>query len=179
MASPSPGSPPPEDRFESYAATHGGHPRLSLPRGLRRSGSLSISKGHGGLGFGRCAPRQTLSSARHFAITTGVSQDAGAALASAEAQVAAARDSPAARLALLDHTYRGPTGPRTPTPAVSPGRAILHALAVGPRCAQFRPHASPPGSPWWRGANERLLRDGCEAVGLAGQVWLESQLPTR
>ena len=28
--------------------------------------------------------------------------------------------------------------------------------------------ASPPGSPWWRALNERLLRDGCEAVFRAG-----------
>ncbi len=42
-------------------------------------------------------------------------------------------------------------------------------------------HASPPGSPWWRAVNERLLRDGCEAVarsaGLPGEpsspeIWL-------
>jgi hypothetical protein len=26
---------------------------------------------------------------------------------------------------------------------------------------------SPPGSPWWRKMNERLLQDGCEAVALA------------
>src|SRR5262249_137279 len=26
--------------------------------------------------------------------------------------------------------------------------------------------AQPPGSLWWRAMNERLLRDGCEAVGL-------------
>jgi hypothetical protein len=26
--------------------------------------------------------------------------------------------------------------------------------------------ASPPGSPWWRTMNERLLRDGCEALAL-------------
>ena len=25
-----------------------------------------------------------------------------------------------------------------------------------------------PGSPWWRALNERLLRDGCEAVARAG-----------
>ena len=34
--------------------------------------------------------------------------------------------------------------------------------------------ANPPGSPWWRAMNERLLRDGCEAVarsrGLRGEV---------
>ena len=32
--------------------------------------------------------------------------------------------------------------------------------------------ATPPGSPWWRAVNERLVRDGCEAVarsaGLGG-----------
>ena len=44
--------------------------------------------------------------------------------------------------------------------------------------------ASPPGSVWWRAVNERLLRDGCEAVALVGelpgepssravQLWLE------
>jgi hypothetical protein len=27
---------------------------------------------------------------------------------------------------------------------------------------------SPPGSGWWRAVNERLLRDGCEAVALSG-----------
>ena len=43
---------------------------------------------------------------------------------------------------------------------------------------------SPPGSAWWRTMNERLLRDGCESVALAGglagepsstavRLWLE------
>ncbi len=30
--------------------------------------------------------------------------------------------------------------------------------------------ASPPGSVWWRGINERLLRDGCETVALLGDL---------
>jgi hypothetical protein len=30
--------------------------------------------------------------------------------------------------------------------------------------------ASPPGSVWWRAVNERLLRDGCEAVALVGDL---------
>jgi hypothetical protein len=30
--------------------------------------------------------------------------------------------------------------------------------------------ASPPGSVWWRAVNERLLRDGCEAVALVGTL---------
>ena len=50
--------------------------------------------------------------------------------------------------------------------------------------------ASPPGSVWWRAINERLLRDGCETVGLLGglagepssqavRLWLEfSARPT-
>jgi hypothetical protein len=44
--------------------------------------------------------------------------------------------------------------------------------------------ASPPGSVWWRAMNERLLRDGCEAIALVGglpgepssqavRLWLE------
>jgi hypothetical protein len=51
-----------------------------------------------------------------------------AALAWAEAQVAAARDDPTARLALLARTYHGPTG-RAPTPGVSARGPVIHALA--------------------------------------------------
>ena len=138
---------------------------------------------NGGLGFGRCAPRQTLSSARHFAITTGVSQDAGAALASAEAQVAAVRDDPAARLALMARLYHGPTG-RAPR-HLPFRRAALSFMRWQAQRGVLNPlDASPPGSVWWRAVNERLLRDGCEAVallgGLAGEpssqavrLWLE------
>jgi hypothetical protein len=32
------------------------------------------------------------------------------------------------------------------------------------------PDATPPGSVWWRAVNERLLRDGCEAVALVGDL---------
>ena len=105
------------------------------------------------------------------------------ALASAGAQVAAVRDDPAARLALMARVFRGPTG-RAPRhlpfrrAALSfmrwqAGRGLLNPL-----------DASPPGSAWWRAVNERLLRDGCETVallgGLAGEpsseavrLWLE------
>jgi hypothetical protein len=38
--------------------------------------------------------------------------------------------------------------------------------------------STPPGSPWWRAVNERLLRDGCEAVarsgGLGGAISADS-----
>src|SRR5262245_23008352 len=30
------------------------------------------------------------------------------------------------------------------------------------------PDSDRPGSPWWRAVNERILRDGCEAVALSG-----------
>jgi hypothetical protein len=89
------------------------------------------------------------------------------ALAWAEAQVAAARDDPAERLALLARTYHGPTGGasrRLPfrRAAISfmrwqTDRGVLDPL-----------DASPAGSGWWRAVNERLLRDGCESVALAG-----------
>ena len=96
-----------------------------------------------------------------------MSQYAGAALASAEAQVAAARDDPAARLALIARTYHGPTG-RAPRhlpfrrAAVSFMRWQAHRGVLNPL------DASPPGSVWWRAVNDRLLRDGCEAVALVG-----------
>lgn len=89
------------------------------------------------------------------------------ALAWAEAQVVAVRDVPARRLALLDRTYHGPTGQaprhlpfrRAASSFMSwqVNRGVLNAL-----------EASPPGSRWWRAMNDRLLRDGCEAVGLVG-----------
>jgi hypothetical protein len=97
-----------------------------------------------------------------------MSHQAGA-LAWAETQVAAARDDPAARLALLVRTYRGPTG-RAPRhlpfrrAALSFMRWQAHRGVLDPL------DASPPGSVWWRAVNERLLRDGCEAVALVGSL---------
>jgi hypothetical protein len=87
----------------------------------------------------------------------------------AEAQVAAARDDPAARLALLVRTHHGPTGhaPRHLAfrrAALSFMRWQMHRGVLNPL------HAWPPGSVWWRAVNERLLRDGCEAVGLVGDL---------
>ena len=38
--------------------------------------------------------------------------------------------------------------------------------------------ATPPGSPWWRAVNERLLRDGCEAVARSGGLRGEPSSPT-
>jgi hypothetical protein len=117
-----------------------------------------------------------------------MSQHAGA-LGRAQAQVAAVRDDPAARLALMARVFHGPTGH---APRHLPfRRAALSFMRWQARRGVLDPlDASPPGSAWWRGVNARLLRDGCETVailgGLAGQpssqavrLWLEfSARPT-
>ena len=91
------------------------------------------------------------------------------ALARAEAQVAAARDDPRARLALIERTYHGPTGN---APRHLPfRRAALSFMRWQVRRGVLNAlDASPPGSVWWRAMNEGLLRDGCESVALAGGV---------
>ena len=106
-----------------------------------------------------------------------------AALALAGAQVAAVRDDPAARLALMARVFRGPTGH---APRHLPfRRAALSFMRWQARRGVLNPlDASPPGSVWWRAVSERLLRDGCETVALLGglsgepsseavRLWLE------
>jgi hypothetical protein len=89
------------------------------------------------------------------------------ALSWAEARVAAARDDPAARLALLARTYHGPTG-RAPR-HLPFRRAALSFMHWQARRGLLDPlDASPSGSVWWRAMNERLLRDGCESIALVG-----------
>ena len=89
------------------------------------------------------------------------------AAARARGQVEAVRNDPQARVDLLARSYHGPVG-RAPQhlpfrrAALSfmhwqVGRGVLAPMA-----------ATPPGSPWWRAVNERLLRDGCEAVARSG-----------
>jgi hypothetical protein len=101
------------------------------------------------------------------------------ALVRAETQVAAVRDDPAARLALMARVFHGPTG-RAPR-HLPFRRAALSFMRWQARRGVLDPlDASPP----WRSVNERLLRDGCETVallgGLAGEpssqavrLWLE------
>src|SRR6476661_8009556 len=114
----------------------------------------------------------------------------GGALVRAEAQVAAVRGDPAARLALMAQVFHGPTG-RAPR-HLPFRRAALSFMRWQARRGVLNPlDASPPGSAWWRAVNERLLRDGCETVallgGLAGEPssqavrpWLEfGARPTR
>jgi hypothetical protein len=93
-----------------------------------------------------------------------MSQDESA-LVWAEAQVAAVRDDPAARLALMARIFRGPTG-RAPQ-HLPYRRAALSFMRWQAHRGLFDPlDASPPGSAWWRAVNERLLRDGCETIAL-------------
>ena len=107
----------------------------------------------------------------------------GAALALAATQVAAVRDDPAARLALMSRVFRGPAG-RAPR-HLPFRRAALSFMRWQARRGVLNPlGGSPPGSVWWRAMNERLLRDGCETVALLGgsagqpsspavRLWLE------
>jgi hypothetical protein len=107
----------------------------------------------------------------------------------ADAQVAAVRNDPDGRLALLARTYQGPTG-RAPR-HLPFRRAALSFMRWQAHRGLLNPlDASPPGSVWWRAVNERLLRDGCESValssGMAGEpssqavwLWLEFiEVPT-
>jgi len=91
----------------------------------------------------------------------------GAAAAWAEKQTAAVRDDPAARSALVERSYHGPFGK---APRHLPyRRAAMSFMRWQLRRGVLEPaRSSRPGSPWWRAVNERLLRDGCEAVALSG-----------
>jgi hypothetical protein len=95
-----------------------------------------------------------------------MSHHAGA-LASAAAQVAAVRDDPAARLALMARLFLGPTGH---APQHLPfRRAALSFMRWQARRGVLNAlDATAPGSVWWRAMNEHLLRDGSEAIGLIG-----------
>lgn len=82
-------------------------------------------------------------------------------------QVAAVRDDPAGRLALMERCYHGPFGQ---APRHLPfRRAARSFMRWQLRRGVLQPASHPrPGSPWWRAVNERILRDGCEAVALSG-----------
>ncbi|WP_322858577.1 hypothetical protein U8D42_19265 [Mycobacterium europaeum] len=91
----------------------------------------------------------------------------------ADAQVAAVREDPAARLALMASLYEAPPG--RPELHLPYRRAALAFMAWELRRGLLRPVNDPkPGSPWWRAINERLLRDTAEArghlLGLGGPI---------
>jgi hypothetical protein len=111
------------------------------------------------------------------------------AFALAEEQVAAVRDDPASRVALMARLFHGPTG-RAPRHVPFRLAALSFMRWQAQRGVLNPTDASPPGSAWWRAMNECLLRDGCEAIGLlrgsagepssqAVRLWLEfSTTPT-
>jgi hypothetical protein len=102
--------------------------------------------------------------------------DPATARAWAEGQVAAVRDDPEARLALLARLFHGPTG-RAPR-HVPFRRAALSFMRWQTQRGLLDPLDGPaPGSVWWRALNERLLRDGCEAVALLGGTAGEPSSP--
>jgi hypothetical protein len=84
----------------------------------------------------------------------------------ASARVAAVREDPDARLALMRELYEVPAD-------VDRGHLPFRQAASAFMGWQLRrgllgPTDGPvPGSPWWRAINERLLRDGWEARALA------------
>jgi hypothetical protein len=87
----------------------------------------------------------------------------------ADEQVAAVRDDPAARVALVERTYHGPFG-RAPR-HLPFRRAAMSFMRWQLRRGVLAPADSErPGSRWWRAVNERLLRDGCETVALSGDL---------
>ncbi|HEY7100981.1 MAG TPA: hypothetical protein VH573_05005 [Mycobacteriales bacterium] len=85
----------------------------------------------------------------------------------AEQQVVAVRDDPAGRLALMQRCYYGPFGhaPRHLPYRRAATSFMRWQLQRGVLLPAFSEH---PGSPWWRAVNERILRDGCEAVAITG-----------
>jgi hypothetical protein len=101
----------------------------------------------------------------------------GTAAAWTEQQIAAVRDDPAGRIALMHRCYYGPFG-RAPR-HLPFRRAAMSFLRWQLRRGLLQPMSSDhPGSPWWRAVNERILRDGCEAVALSGDLTGPISSPT-
>jgi hypothetical protein len=95
----------------------------------------------------------------------------------AERQLAAVREDPTARLRLAEATYFGPTG-RAPRHLPFRRAAMSFMRWEAGRGVLNPVDADPPGSPWWRAMNERLLRDGCEAVARSAGLPGEMSSPT-
>jgi hypothetical protein len=87
------------------------------------------------------------------------------------------RDDPAGRLALTSRAYNGPFGD---APRHLPfRRASLSFMRWQAERGLLRPlDANPPGSPWWRAINGRMLLDGLEALALSGGLLGQASSPT-
>jgi hypothetical protein len=97
--------------------------------------------------------------------TTTTPPRTGTAAEVAREQVRRVRDDPQARLALLRRLYGGPDGDATTH--LPYRRAAVAFVRWQLRGGLLRPpHGPQAGSQWWRAVNERLLRDGCEALAL-------------
>jgi hypothetical protein len=76
------------------------------------------------------------------------------------------RDDPSGRMALLARTYAGAPGREGRYEPFR--RAALSFMRWQAQRGVLRPtDGDAPGSGWWRAVNERLLLDGCEAMGRA------------
>lgn len=82
-------------------------------------------------------------------------------------QVEAVREEPLKRLELLKRTYHGPSG-HAPDHLPFRRAAVAFMRWEVERGVLAPLDAAPAGSRWWRAVNERLLRDGCEAVARSG-----------
>jgi hypothetical protein len=72
----------------------------------------------------------------------------------------------------MTRLFRGPTG-RAPQ-HVPFRRAALSFMRWQARCGVLNAlDDARPGSVWWRAMNDRLLRDGCEAIALLGGLGAE------
>lgn len=87
----------------------------------------------------------------------------------ADRQVGIVRDDPAGRYSLMERCYYGPLG-RAPRHLPYRRAALSFMRWQLRRGVLHPPSGDRPGSPWWRAVNERILRDGCEAVALSGDL---------
>ncbi|ODR25245.1 hypothetical protein [Mycolicibacterium porcinum] len=98
----------------------------------------------------------------------------------ADEQVATVRDDPAGRVALMAALYEG--SPNRRVDHLPYRRAALAFMGWQFRRGLLNPVPSadeiPPGSPWWRAVNERLLHDTAEARAVLDGYRNEASSPS-
>jgi hypothetical protein len=95
----------------------------------------------------------------------------------AQQRVSRVRDDPAGRLELVSRIYRGPLG-RAPRHVPFRRAALSFMRWQAGRGVLRPPDADPPGSPWWRAINDRLLLDSSEAMARSGGLSGAQSSPT-